>query len=168
MCIICFPIPSFDLTSIFKIRFPLQIAWILPQGMRTTSLHALILMYMTKYVICTKKSWHNYFYLCQSSLSEPLKRKCRPNAFVRFLWKLVIPGLIGRINEAETLTLRQNGLTRNTLEQKKHIKTQYRIKQKAKKESLKKVFFKIYHNLSRKVCLAEVITLNWYYLQLIR
>ena len=55
LCIICFPIPSFDLTSIFKIRFPLQIAWILPQGMRTTSLHALILMYMTKYVICTKK-----------------------------------------------------------------------------------------------------------------
>ena len=128
--------------------------------MRTTSLHALILMYMTNYVIC-KKRWHNNLHLCQSSLSaEPLKRKCRPNAFVRFLWKLVIPGLIGRINEAETLTLRQNGLTRNTLEQKKHIKTQYRIKQKAKKESLKKIFFKIYHNLSRKVCLAEVITLN--------
>ena len=33
-----------------------------------------------------------------------------PNPFVRFLWKLVIPELIGRVNEAETLTLRQNGL----------------------------------------------------------
>ena len=55
LCIICFPIPSFDLTSIFKIRFPLQIAWILPQGIRTTSLHALIFIYMTKYDICKKK-----------------------------------------------------------------------------------------------------------------
>ena len=85
-------------------------------------------------MLFAQKNWHYNLHLCQSSLSaEPLKRKCRPNAFVRFLWKLVIPGLIGRINEAETLTLRQNGLTRNTLEQKKHIKTQYRIKQKAKK-----------------------------------
>ena len=34
--------------------------------------------------------------------------------FVRFLWKLVIPELIGRVNEAETLTLRQNGLSPET------------------------------------------------------
>ena len=55
--------------------------------------------------------------------------------FVRFLWKLVIPELIGRVNEAETLTLRQNGLPPEThkregnKENKKNSETCDAIKQ---------------------------------------
>ena len=72
----------------------------------------------TCYFLGQPKCWQKYFFTfvnngCSIHPWEKL-RLFDQNPFVRFLWKLVIPGLIGRINEAETLTLRQNGLPRNT------------------------------------------------------